>query len=403
MRHLDLNNILDNAQHGFRKRRSCESQLLLSANDFLKSLDGSTQTDAILLDFAKAFDKVAHKRLLLKLEAIGITGNTLGWIESFLSHREQTVILEGKSSDTNPVTSGVPQGTVLGPLLFLVYINDMPRCVHSSNTRLFADDCLIYKEIRTHQDAADLQSDLDALQRWEKQWLMSFHPQKCQLLRITRKRSPVETEYSIHDHILEKGDIAKYLGVSLHKHCSWSPHIHQTAKKANNTRAFLQRNLRMAPTTIKKRAYESLVRSILEYSSVVWDPHTAVEVNRLEMVQRRYAHYVCNDYGCTSSVTSMLKNIGWEQLEERRAKSRVTMLYRIVNDLVDIPATDYLLQAPTTRKNSDATFRVPYARTLAYQRSFFPDSTRLWNGLLSDVIAAESLDTFKDRLSHLRL
>ena len=127
------------------------------------------------------------------------------------------------------------------------------------------------------------------------------------------------------------------------------------------------------------------------------------KVNRLEMVQRRYARYVCNDYGRTSSVTSMLKNIGWEQLEERRAKSRVTMLYRIVNDLVDIPATDYLLQAPTTRKNSDATFRVPYARTLAYQRSFFPDSTRLWNGLPSDVIAAESLDTFKDRLSHLRL
>ena len=161
MRHLDLNNILDNAQHGFRKRRSCESQLLLSANDFLKSLDGSTQTGAILLDFAKAFDKVSHKHLA---------------ITQARSHREQTVILEGKSSDTNPVTSGVPQGTVLGPLLFLVYINDLPRCVHSSNTRLFADDCLIYKEIRTHQDAADLQSDLDALQRWEKQWLMASIP-----------------------------------------------------------------------------------------------------------------------------------------------------------------------------------------------------------------------------------
>ena len=104
-----------------------------------------------------------------------------------------------------------------------------------------------------------------------------------------------------------------------------------------------------------------------------------------------------------SSVTSMLKNVGWEQLEERRAKSRVTMLYRIVNDLVDIPATYYLLQAPTTRKNSDATFRAPYTRTLAYQCSFFPDSTRLWNGLPSDVIAAESLNTFTDWLSHLRL
>ena len=115
------------------------------------------------------------------------------------------------------------------------------------------------------------------------------------------------------------------------------------------------------------------------------------------MVQRKYARYVCNDYGRTSSVTSMLKNIGWEQLEERHAKSRVTMLHRIVNDLVDIPAADYLLQAPTTRKNSDAMFRVPYTRT------FFPDSTRLWNGLPLDMIAAESLDTFNDWLSHLRL
>ena len=101
-----------------------------------------------------------------------------------------------------------------------MHINDLPRCVLSSNTRLFADDCLISKEIRTHQDAADLQSDLDALQRWKKQWLMSFHPQKCQLLRIARKRSPVEAEYSIHGHMLEKADTAKYLRVSLLKHCS---------------------------------------------------------------------------------------------------------------------------------------------------------------------------------------
>ena len=116
-----------------------------------------------------------------------------------------------------PVTSGVPQGTVLGALLFLVYINDLPACATSSTTRLFADDCLIYSEIRTPQDVADLQSDLDAFQQWERQWLMSFHPQKFQLLRITRKKSPIEAEYSIHGHILEKADTAKNLGVSLHK------------------------------------------------------------------------------------------------------------------------------------------------------------------------------------------
>ena len=203
MRHLDKNDILTDAQHGFRKRRSCETQLLLSSNDFLKSLDSNTQTDAILLDFAKAFDKVAHQR-------------------------DRTIVLEGSWSDTKPVTSGVPQGNVLGPLLFLVYINDLPQCVTSSHTRLFADDCLIYKEIRSQADADELQVDLDALQEWEQQWMMSFHPQKCQLLRITRKKSPVKASYVIHGHTLAETDTAKYLGVSLHKHSSWSPHVNAT-------------------------------------------------------------------------------------------------------------------------------------------------------------------------------
>ena len=253
MRHLDINDVLHDAQHGFRKRRSCETQLLLSADDFLKTLDKNVQTDAILLDFSKAFDRVAHKHLLKKLEAIGVTGTTLGWISSFLTDREQTVVLEGMSSDAKPVTSGVPQGTVLGPLLFLIYINDLPNCVNSSTIRLFADDCLIYKAIHSQQDTEYLQTDLDALQTWERRWLMSFHPQKCQLLRITRKPSLIITQYNIHGHVLEVADTAKYLGVTLHKHCAWSKHINQTAKKANNTRAFLQRNLRRAPTSVKIR------------------------------------------------------------------------------------------------------------------------------------------------------
>ena len=166
--------------------------------------------------------------------------------------------------------------------------------------------------------------------------MMSFHPQKCQLLRITRKKSPVKASYVIHGHTLAEIDTAKCLGVSLHRHSSWSPHVNATAKKANGTRAFLQRNLRKAPTAVKTRTYESLIRPILEYSGVVWDPHNAQDLNKLEMVQHRYARYISRDYGRTSSVTAILKTLGWEPLAERRAKACITMMYRIAHGLVGI-------------------------------------------------------------------
>ena len=399
MRHLDRHQILEDSQHGFRKLRSCETQLLLTLDDLQKSLDSNTQVDAILLDFSKAFDKVSHPRLLAKLESNGITGKTSSWIRSFLTGRDQKVILDGKVSESAPVTSGVPQGTVLGPLLFLIYINDLPGRAKTSTTRLFADDCLIYREIRKPSDAKALQDDLDAFQQWEKEWMMEFHPQKCQLLRITRKKTPIITPYTIHGHTLELAPTGKYLGVNIHHQLSWSPHINMTATKANRTRAFLQRNLRGAPHKIQKQCFETLIRPILEYSGIIWDNGSAEDSHKLEMVQRRYARFLTKDYGRTSSVTAMLNDIGWDTLDERRAKAKATMLYRIKHDLVDVPADDHLIRLTTRSRRGGEEFRVPYARTLSYKRSFFPDSIQIWNRLPSNVTAAESLATFKKRLS----
>ena len=143
--------------------------------------------DAILLDFSKAFDKVCHRKLLLKLEHYGVGGKIYAWIKDFLSGRTQNVVVRGTNSESSPVTSGVPQGSVLGPLLFLVYINDMPLTVESS-LPLFADDSLLYKTIKKLADIHILQNDLDKLVLWENDWSMEFHPEKCKLLRITNKR-----------------------------------------------------------------------------------------------------------------------------------------------------------------------------------------------------------------------
>ena len=169
MKHMDMHSILSESQHGFRKRRSCETQLLLAVQDLATTIDTMGQIDTILLDFSKAFDKVPHLRLLSKIQYYGVQHNLNRWIGNFLEGRSQEVQLDGSSSTQAPVESGVPQGSVLGPLLFLLYINDLPSYISKDSTaRLFADDCMLYRPIKSVEDAHTLQKDLDNLQRWEK-------------------------------------------------------------------------------------------------------------------------------------------------------------------------------------------------------------------------------------------
>ena len=195
----------------------------------------------MLFDFSKVFDKVSHRHLLLKLEHYGVRGPTLFWIGDFLTNRTQRVMIEGTLSEAAPVTSGVPQCSVLGPLLFLCYINDLPACV-SSHIRLFADDCLLYRTINAQHDTVILQDDLNILEQWEAKWLMSFNPDKCEVLRVTNKRKHIlHTQYKIHDRILNTVDKTKYLGVTIQSKLNWKPHINNITKKANSIRAFLHK------------------------------------------------------------------------------------------------------------------------------------------------------------------
>ena len=180
-----------------------------------------------------------HQRLSLKLHHYGVRGNFLEWVKSFLDGRTQQVVLDGTTSSAAPVTSGVPQGTVLGPLLIIVYINDLPSCVKSS-ARFFADESLLNRRINSSTDAKALQEDLDNLQQWEKDLQMKFNSDKCEVIRITNKRKVVDSEYTIHGQILWRTDQAKYLGVTTDSVLSWNHHMDTITKKANNTTAFFK-------------------------------------------------------------------------------------------------------------------------------------------------------------------
>ena len=189
-KHLFLNNILFDQQHGFREKFSCETQLISAIHDWVKGINFRSQTDVIVLDFSKPFDSVPHERLVVKLDFHGIRGKMLNWIRAFLTNRKQKVSVNGVLSLSRPVVSGVTQGSVLGLVLLLLFINDISNSIHS-NLHLFAGDCVLYKEVATQQDCQILQQDLHLLPHWPKAWQLSFNVSKCCHLGSTRKKTPL--------------------------------------------------------------------------------------------------------------------------------------------------------------------------------------------------------------------
>ena len=390
-RHLDQNNILTDAQHGFRRHRSCETQLITTCDDFVNTINEKGQTDAVLLDFSKAFDKVHHQSLLVKLENYGIANNTHKWISSFLTNRSQKVMVDNALSSALPVLSGVPQGSVLGPLLFLIYINDMPDVVsQGSKLKLFADDSLLYREVKSPTDADILQKDLNALQEWERDWRMEFHPKKCQVISITNKRKPLHMNYTIHGESLERTTKACYLGVTLDEKLTWNQHINKICQKANQKLGFLKRNLRNCPKDAKEKAYKAFVRPTLDYSACVWDPHTQKNIKQVELIQRRAYRFVNNIKGNSASITSLMEQNKWSPLKERRARQKLNMLYKAQQGQAAVPTTSL-----KKHKRKEKIYQLPYSRVDAHLHSFFPDTARLWNSLPESVRVTQGFEKFK--------
>ena len=241
MDHLDQHSVLSDKQHGFCSKHSTETQLILTTHNLSKSLNNKSQVNMIIMDFSKAFKTVPHNRLLNKLKRYDVNNKTHAWITKFLTCREQRVVVSGEHSPWTHVKSGVPQGTVLSPLLFLIYINDLPNNIHST-VRLFADDCVLYREINNQLDSQELQKDLDELTKWEHDWQMHFNPDKCFVMRLTLTRNIKQFNYTLGNTKLQETDSHSYLGICITKDLNWNkltyisdnslsephPSIHQT-------------------------------------------------------------------------------------------------------------------------------------------------------------------------------
>ena len=399
MNHLESNHILNDYQYGFRPSHSCQAQLISIVEELQLALDCHQQVDLIMLDFSKAFDTVPHQHLLKKLSFYGIDGKLHHWLSTWLTKRSQRVVVDGCESEYVSVLSGIPQGTVLGPVMFLLYINDINNNV-SSSLRLFADDCIIYRTIKSEQDHLQLQQDLHTVNEWSQRWQMCFNISKCVVLRCHRILSPSLFTYTLNEQSIFCIDQHSYLGVTLTSNMSFSPHIQKISAKATRMLNFIRRNLYNCSKEIKSRAYLTLVRPILEYASPVWDPHLVKDRDQIEKVQRAAARWVSSDYRWSSSVTSMLNLLSWPTLHLRRKISKLQIFYKAIHTLTALPIPDYFNHVTRfTRNYHSLHYILPSSNSDSYKFSFFPSTIQAWNNLPTSVTESDSMQLFITNLN----
>ena len=316
---LDMNKLITENQHGFRSNRSCLTNLLDFFNDVYASWDIRAPYDVIYLDFQKAFDKVPHNRLISKLRSHGIGEHLCAWIRDWLSDRQQRVVLNGEVSEWQNVTSGVPQGSVLGPTLFLIYVNDLESDLVSKVAK-FADDTKLGGRVISSEDCNKIQDDLNKLSDWSEKWLMSFNTDKCKVMHIGDKNP--KFIYKMRNQELDNIKQEKDLGVIISCDVKMSDQCTAAPKKANMMLGLISRNFDYKSPEVMKRLYTAFVRPHLEYAVQFWSPNYIKDQNLLERVQRR-----------TTKQIPTLRNLSYE---ERLKRLDMFPLYkrRVRGDLI---------------------------------------------------------------------
>ena len=329
LKHLVDNSLLSSKQFGFLSGRSTITQLLKFLDDCASKLATGGVVDTIYMDFAKAFDKVPHRRLLHKLRSYGIDNNTLGWIKAFLGDRNQTVQVNGEMSKLASVLSGVPQGSVLGPVLFVIYINDLPEMV-KSDVYLFADDTKLSYKVSNAEDAQLLQEDLNTLSKWSKDWLLEFNAEKCHVITYGRLENIRHTErYRLGDEELEHVFDEKDLGVTMDYELTFEQHISLKAKKANSIMGMIRRSFSFLDKDLFRRLYTTFVRPHLEYAQSVWAPYLMKYINIIERVQERATRLV--DGFREIEYAERLRLLNLPTMTHRRARGDMIEIWKHFN------------------------------------------------------------------------
>jgi hypothetical protein len=351
------------------------------------------------LDYAKAFDTVPHNRLLAKLLSYGIENDLVKWIRAFLSNRRQRVVLGETVSDWCNVTSGVPQGSVLGPQLFNIYINDLPRLLNNTS-KLYADDTKIISIVDTHQQSLNLQNDLNKVQNWSKTWLMKLNTKKCKVMHFGKfnnnfKYQMQDTSSNNNMHTLETTTEERDLGVILSSDLKWKPHIDKITNKANSVLKMLKNTFTCREKELWKKLYTSLVRPHLEYASTAWNPSLASDINKIEKVQKRATKWSQPN----TAYANRLANLGLTSLAKRRERGDCIETFKITNKIINIEDAFFNMKQSTnlrTFNNHQLQKDIyssrqanDYSKAVKFRDNFLSNRvTQVWNYLPNSVIEA---------------
>jgi hypothetical protein len=383
----ELDDKLHPLQHGFRHGKSVDSQLILVYNEIAWNLDNNGQTDAVFLDFSKAFDSVCHTRLSEKLKGYGINGTLLQWFGSYLKDRKQVVVIEGCCSREVDVLSGVPQGSILGPILFLLYINDMPRVVSlPGKIALYADDAKLYMKIQTINDCIKLQEQLNKLSEWSKKWKLDFNASKCKVMRISRRTVPYQYIYTLNREKLEVVRSFVDLGITIESNLGWDVHIGGQIKKANRMFYYIKRTLGLfAPREAKKLLYLSLCRSHLELGTVAWTVLTDIHLKLIEALQRRATKYILNDK--YMPYAQRLSELNLLPLSYRREQRDLMFTHKALAGTMGQEVKEIIPLREENRRSGRLanTMKIPKFKTESFAHTFGCRIVHIWNQLPANV------------------
>jgi hypothetical protein len=397
------NYVISSAQSGFRPGMSTVTQLLEVYDSFCQALDNSQEVRAVFLDISKAFDKIWHEGLLYKLKCCGINGSLHDWFVDYLSRRKQRVVICGQNSEWGDLSSGVPQGSVLGPLLFLVYINDLTSVVSHSNIRLFADDTCLFVKVNDRIEAAGhINADLQMVEKWAKQWVVEFSAKKTKSLIISNKAdSHLNPPVLLNNVPIEEVKFYKYLGLHFTSNLRWNLHIDKVAKLAEMKLNMLLPLKWKIDRDSLETMYNTYVLSSMTYANVVWGGTYASDLLKLERIHIDGMRLIT---GATarSNIAKLYADTGFCDFTTICNNAMLIMMHRMVNG----NCPNYLQALVPPQVESKTTYNLRNRQDLAYDtprldsvaRSFVHKAAMLWNKLSTESRNNPSLSSFKKSL-----